>query len=201
MRSNPLSAPIARILHATPQGLSEYELLSQLRFAGLDLEQGLADDANLRLFRKHFLVMNGLYQLQPVLWEQGLYLSISALLIKLEPVERQSVDQQGSGGGVSLPDPAGEQAIRDYYLDWDEFDQSSSESVQQLLDRFWQRYFADDQQQDALALLQLGEHCSWDDIRTRYRRLAAMHHPDRGGDSDRFRQVREAYELLACCRR
>lgn len=28
-----------------------------------------------------------------------------------------------------------------------------------------------------------------------WRRLAAQHHPDRGGDSDLFRQAREAYEL------
>lgn len=200
MRPNPLTAPIARILRASPHGLSEYELLSQLQFEGLDLEQGLADDANLLLFRKHFLVMNALYQLQPVLWEEGLALSISALKIELQPVEPHGC-AGNSDGRTGLPDPAGEQAIREYYLDWREFDQSSSDSVQQLLESFWQRYFADDQQLDALAVLGLGDDCSWQQIRASYRRLAAQHHPDRGGDSEQFRRVREAYELLACCRR
>ncbi len=198
MNRNPLTAPISRILRASPQGLSEYQLLNQLQFDGVVLELGQGDDASLQLFRKHFLVMNALYQLQPVMWEEGLYLSVSALMIKLECLNHP-IDSGAQA--TMLPNPAGEQAIRDYYLDWSEFEQSSSESVQQLLDRFWQLYYADDQQLHALALLQLDPDCHWDQIRTAYRRLAAIHHPDKGGDSDQFRQVREAYELLACCRR
>ena len=237
MTRNPLTVPICRILRANPLGLSEYALLSQLQFDGLDLilDGGVLDDsafddqrdAELLLFRKHFLIMNALYQLQPVLWEEGLYLSVSALLIKLEPVvfdltvieplglEKAGLEQveQGIGEGPVLqntpsshnrstfPCPAGEQAIREYYLDWSEFERSSSESVQLLLDSFWQRYYAEDQQQQALEHLQLDADCGWLQIRSAYRRLAAIHHPDKGGDSDHFRQIREAYELLAFCRR
>ncbi|MEH6649365.1 MAG: DNA-J related domain-containing protein [Motiliproteus sp.] len=220
MKHNPLAVPICRILRVNPQGLSEYALLNQLRFDGLEIEskeENKPGNAELLLFRKHFLIMNALYQLQPVFYEEGLYLHVSALLIKLEPIkhvlneleliELDTVeDSTHKHLNSDYPQPtfpclAGEQAIREYYLDWSEFELSSSESVQQLLDSFWQRYYADDQQQQALDHLQLTADCRWPEIRHAYRKLAAIHHPDKGGDSDRFRQIREAYELLACCRR
>tara|TARA_R110002094_G_scaffold103101_2_gene102658 strand:+ start:287 stop:889 length:603 start_codon:yes stop_codon:yes gene_type:complete len=195
MPPNPLTAPIVKILRAHPEGMSEYQLLSQLEFAGLQLDKGAAGNApgnaDLLLFRKHFLVMNALYRLQPILWEEGFYLQISALHIHLQALPEVSNDR--------LPDPAGEQSIRDYYLDWGEFEQSSSESVEQLLGGFWQRYFATDKRLDALAIFELDSDCSWSEIRSAYRRQAAIHHPDRGGDAAQFCRVRDAYELLACC--
>ncbi len=191
MRVNPLTTPIMQILRQHPDGISEYQLLKQLEFEGLALEAEISPD--LQLYRKHFLVMNALWQLQPVLLEEGCYLSISALKIILLAAEDRSAE--------TLPASAGEQAIRDYYLDWSQFDDSSAASVETLLNSFWQRYFAEERQQQALSILELTENCSWGEIRSAWRRLAAVHHPDRGGEAERFRQVREAYELLACCRR
>lgn len=191
MSLNPLTAPIAKILRAHPEGMSEYQLLIQLEFDGLCLGDETGVSADLVLFRKHFLLMNALYRLQPVLWEEGVYLHISALHIVL-----QSVAEVASAG---LPSPAGEQAIRAYYLDWSEFEQSSSASVELLLGGFWQRYFAVDKRLDALAVFELDADCRWSEIRSAYRRQAAIHHPDRGGDPVQFCRVRDAYELLACC--
>ncbi|MEH6823725.1 MAG: DNA-J related domain-containing protein [Motiliproteus sp.] len=151
MPVNPLTAPIARILRAHPDGLSEYQLLQQLEFAGLSVDAEAAISADLLLFRKHFLVMNALYRLQPVFWEEGLYLQISALRITLH-ITRQV---QPEASRTRLPDPVGEQALRSYYLDWSEFEQSSSASVELLLNGFWQRYFAADKRFDALALFEL----------------------------------------------
>jgi hypothetical protein len=37
---------------------------------------------------------------------------------------------------------------------------------------------------------------TWDQIKTAYRRLAASTHPDRGGSSEAFCRVREAFEVL-----
>ena len=66
-----------------PDGLSEYELISQLQAEGdFFPEPDSADE--LILFQKHFLVMNALYQLQTWLLEaEGVYLFISPLLIKI----------------------------------------------------------------------------------------------------------------------
>ena len=189
MSANPLTAPILALLRLYPEGISEHGLIEQLAFDETLL--GDAHSVDLRLFRKHFLVMNALYRLQPILWEEGVYLSISALKIELQSLSKGAVEQ--------LPVNAAEQALREYYLDWQEFERSSDAQVQQLLDSFWQRYFAEDGKQQALQVLGLGAGCDWPQIRHAYRSLVAQHHPDRGGDTERFRQVREAYECLACC--
>lgn len=191
MDSNPLVPLIRRHLRNSPEGLSEYQLLILLELDGLRLDQEPGITAELLLFRKHFLVMNALYRLQPLLWDDGYYLSISALKIELQPMTTHVTE--------TLPCRAGDQALRDYYLDWSQFERSSSASVEQLLSTFWQRYLAEDKKWEALAVLQLDSGCSWSEIRTAYRRLVALNHPDRGGEGHRFRRVREAYELLACC--
>ena len=37
---------------------------------------------------------------------------------------------------------------------------------------------------------------SWVEIQRAYRRLVLVHHPDRGGDSERMKQLNVAYALL-----
>ncbi|SEG82197.1 DNA-J related domain-containing protein [Marinobacterium lutimaris] len=189
MQNNPLLAPIARLLHEHPQGLSEYALMKQLEFNGLALDQELDASPELLLFRKHFLIMNALYRLQPVLAGEGFDISISALHIQLHPLD----SSQASAETAII---ANDQPLRDYYLDWSEFEKSSSDYVRALLDGFWQRYMNSDRRSEAAQVLGLEEGASTEQIRIAYRRLASRHHPDRGGDADQFRRVREAYELL-----
>lgn len=37
---------------------------------------------------------------------------------------------------------------------------------------------------------------SQDDIKRAYRRLASQHHPDKGGDTERFQEIQQAYSVL-----
>jgi curved DNA-binding protein len=44
--------------------------------------------------------------------------------------------------------------------------------------------------------LGISEHASPDEIKKAYRKLANQHHPDKGGDTNRFQQIQAAYETL-----
>ena len=45
--------------------------------------------------------------------------------------------------------------------------------------------------------LGLERNASDEDIKRAFRRLAMKHHPDRGGDAERFKQIEEAYRVLS----
>jgi len=146
--------------------------------------------AQLALFRKHFLIMNALYRLQDSLWEEGVGLRISALEICLIPV--------GSVSRRQITDPA-QAKLREYYQDWQNFDNKGEAYVQELLNSFWTRYLANDEKFTALKMLELDEQADWSMVRDSYRRLVNEHHPDKGGDQKRFIEIREAFEILRCC--
>ena len=44
--------------------------------------------------------------------------------------------------------------------------------------------------------LELPKNCTSEEIKQKYRILAQMHHPDKGGDSQRFKRIKIAYEIL-----
>lgn len=49
---------------------------------------------------------------------------------------------------------------------------------------------------DYYEVLGVGKNASPDEIKKAFRRLAVQHHPDRGGDEAKFREINEAYEVL-----
>lgn len=195
--SNPLIPTVLRLLRASAardaNGISEYALLKALDAEGKALApaDGASSlfDNDLELFQRHFLLMNALYQLQDLLWrEERVWLTISPLRIAVEEVAAHA--------GAQVLDAAGSTALRDYYLDWREFEATDGAAVATLLDSFWQRLHAHDGRAAALSILQLQADAGWDDVQQQYRRLAATTHPDRGGDGEQFLAVREAYEIL-----
>ena len=83
-----------------------------------------------------------------------------------------------------------------YYLDWNNNNNTTEANVKKLLDNFWQRFANVDEQAMALRTLKLKADASTREITRSYRTLAAKHHPDKGGDTDTFIHIRQAYELL-----
>ena len=190
VQKNPFVIPILEILKQAEAELGEYDIIQQLEQQGFEFP--VQDDSyEMTMFKKHFITMNALYQLQQELFEDGYYLSITAVRVSLLAIH----DQAGRLPAVD----EGEAKLRDYYLDWSHFDKTSQQHVEQLLTSFWEKYFAIDRQQQALGILGLSEDSSWQDIQRRYRQLAGRHHPDRGGDHARFIEVREAFEVLRAC--
>jgi molecular chaperone DnaJ len=50
---------------------------------------------------------------------------------------------------------------------------------------------------DYYRILGVSKDASSDDIKKAFRKLAMEHHPDKGGDEDRFKELNEAYEVLS----
>ncbi len=190
---NPLIPALLGILRQSSvsggEGLSAHDILQQLadHNAFVDLES-LSDQPQLQLFRKNFLLMNGLYQLQLSLWqEEGVYLLVSALNVRIQATGSSQEDNQQ----VETSDP-----VRDYFLDWSNFHETDEQDVLQLLDSFWQRFHNPQYAQQARDVLGLDEHAGEEEIKRRYRVLAAQHHPDKGGNEETFIEIRQAYEQL-----
>jgi len=183
---NPFIRSITQLLDA--QGpWTEHQLLSELVAQGsLNRDYGRE---SLALFQAHFLTMNALYQIQSLNLSVGRYLSISAIKIEwLQVTER---------GGTELD--FGGSNLRDYYCDWQNFAKASTESVEGLLDGFWQRFLSQDEKQAALAELDLIEPLEFTTVKARYRQLAMEYHPDRGGSDEALAKINNAYGTLKRC--
>ncbi|MDH2434961.1 DNA-J related domain-containing protein [Pokkaliibacter sp. MBI-7] len=171
-----------------PAGLSEYALIKALRKHHLDLPLS----PELSLFRSHFLLFHCLYHLrEQLLSEQSGLLEIHTLCICLAP-------WQPGHEGLTKSDP-----LQAYYMDWQQFASTDQQEVHALLDSFWKRYHLTDSGhlQAALCALELPPEATVDVsshqlIRRQYQRLAMQHHPDRGGDECRFKEIQSAWDYL-----
>ncbi|MDH5710590.1 MAG: DnaJ domain-containing protein [Gammaproteobacteria bacterium] len=188
MTKNPLIPDILSLLHQHPDGITEYMIIKSL-----DDHAGFSDineDYQLAVFQKHFMVMNALYQLQrQLLEEERLYLDISPLHIQL-------VVTTNNSSCKSLSEVSNKK-LSEYYLDWENFENTTLEDVEKLLEKFWTIYQSNDSRLSSLNILELNETADHAMIRQRYRELAAKHHPDKGGDPSEFIKIRRAYELLS----
>lgn len=142
------------------------------------------------LFKRNFLIMNALYQLQQQLQPKQ-QLQVSGLHIELISSVADSLLQK--------PDP-----LRDYYLDWQNFETSSAE-IDELLNQFWQRFthtspktlLNAEQRAKLLKHWQLAEDCTIKDVQKRWRQLAVKYHPDKAaGNTEQFKILKSEYEQL-----
>lgn len=175
---------ICEILGEHPEGISEYELLRELRgpapVGGLD---------PLELFRVHFLLFHHLYRLRRRLEREGsASLEIHCLCIRLGPPPPPGRNPEAL---PSAPDP-----LAAYYLDLDQLRLTTSEDVQALLRSFWRRMKVYGREGEAREVLGLGPRATALEVRQRYRELARRHHPDAGGDPEHFLRLSEAMEVL-----
>jgi len=188
---NPLIPAILTLLKNNLNGISEFDILSALKTQVPEFNQ-LAADANLQLFRQHFLIMNALYQLQQSLWqEERLALSISALQIKLDL--NTTVERHTNNDISTYVDSK----LAEYYLDWAEYEKTDENEVSRLIASFYQRVNSTDSKQSALDVLNIkSAHPSKAEIKQQYRKLVKKHHPDSGGNHQAFIEIRQAYEQL-----
>ncbi len=187
-----LEGQLLALLSAHPAGLSEHELLKRLReenplFANFDARQPLS------LFRGHFLLFHALYRLRErTSRERRGRLGIDPLRIVLEPAI--SLDAAPVNGASLVPSDAGDWS--GWYADLGRWETTTAAEVIELLRRFRAAGRAKDRRRAALAELGLQDPVDDATIKRRYRRLAMRHHPDRGGDGVRLREINAALATL-----
>lgn len=186
---NPLTDVIFRLI-CQNQSLKVHTIAAAL----MEQQQlpRLDEDENKNLFKRNFLIMNALYQLQQEVLAEGQYLHVEALNIYLAP----QLDKHP----LALDDP-----LRSYYLDWQHYE-TSSEEVSALLDNFWQQFtFSGARQQLAIkpdelnaikTRWQLPEDYDRRMLSQCWRKLALTHHPDKSGDEETFKRLMNEYEIL-----
>ncbi|GGW84455.1 DNA-J related domain-containing protein [Alteromonas halophila] len=176
-------------------GVSEYTLIARLQKAPYNLFDKEALRESLALFQTHFVIFHALYQLQLRWHAQGVgHLAIHTLKITLHETSEPS----------SAPIPS--DPLRDYYLNWGNFDETGKDDVEALLDDFWQRMgghishdtLSTQEIAKARQVLELSadEPLTLGTIKRHYRRLIHQHHPDKGGDPAAAKQLVRAYSML-----
>ncbi len=181
-----LSQYLLQQLQLHPQGISEYQLLKQLRkqpwswFSDSDLRDPLS------LFRSHFLLFHLLYKLDAQLAEQDMQLQIHTLSIRL-------LTRTPGQPGLATRDP-----LRSYYLDLQQLADTDRAQVEAMLNGSLQRFHNQDELAQALAVLGLASHNqpSAQQIRTSFRQLVSKHHPDRGGDTAQLQRINQAMSVI-----
>lgn len=184
--NNPLCEPIFKLLIDKKQ-FKINSLFEELQKLGA--LNALDDCVNKDLFKKNFLIMNALYQLQQQLVAEQWHLTISTLHIALE---------SSNPNTLALHD-----SLRDYYLDWANYDTSLAE-IEALLTSFWQNYVASNTLQvrqidfeQLSPLWSLPHEFTLPMLQKRWRVLALGHHPDRpAGNVDTFQRLESEYQVL-----
>jgi len=187
---NPLIWPLLSVLQSSNQSWKVHHLATELQNKGL--MHNLDPLPEKDLFKRNFLLMNALYELQDILlpkqWLQVKSMEIQ--LFRIVPSNADLLHRQDA-------------ALRDYYLDWKNYD-TCINVVREMLESFWtsyQQYIGINIQLmnkgHALKVFELDETASDRDIRRQWKKLALKWHPDRDqGNAERFKEVCEAWQTL-----
>lgn len=187
---NPLLWPMLEVLRKQPSGWKVHTLAANL--SELGFMPVLDDSPEKDLFKRNFLIMNALYQLQETLYPEK-WLQVEAMNIMLMPAQR------AIHCGIDLDDP-----LREYYTQWHNYEANEGE-VRRLLNEFWTRYRKavggtsdlNMNRMNALKLFKLPAEATQLEIRRTWRKLALKWHPDRdNGNAETFRVLCEAWNVL-----
>ena len=171
-------------LEKNPDGISEYDLMQKLKNQGY-FEFLSSPAMPHELFRAHFVLFHALYLLLDMFHQTKRYLlNIDTLKIMLLPYQDgemylQEVDK-----------------LREYYLDFNNLENTSEDDVYDMLASFWNKYRRIENRESALAELGLKDPVDDKTIKLEYRRLVMQHHPDRGGDNEKLKKINDVIKLL-----
>ncbi|MFT2090172.1 DNA-J related domain-containing protein [Paraglaciecola sp. 2405UD69-4] len=184
---------LQHILLTYSDGLSEFELFQKLKSPPYEMFSADALSDPLLLFQNHFILFNALYQLNDTWLETEIgSLEVHCTCIRKLP---------WSANKSAL---CKEDKLRDYYLNWDNFNSTDQTQVEALIDSFWKRYsrqnetltFTNMSSQQALSVLELTSPYSSEKLKSQYRKMLHKYHPDKGGDHNKTITLHKAYQYL-----
>lgn len=181
---------VLKILQHSALPMTEYQLMCEVEQAIGEWPFDRSEGA-LLLFRKHFCIMNALYRIQHNLRQEGVYLQVDPLAIMFS-LHQSTSQHQKLENAVSTE----VSNLAEYYLNWDNFQTSTKETVESLLHSFWDRFQSGDALAESFSVFGLQPGDSWEDVKLVYRKMANLHHPDKGGDMQTFIEIRRAYETI-----
>lgn len=165
--------------------VKEIELIHHLKSLGQEPFSQFNISHSKDLFRAHFLLKHALYQLQNTYYQNRSFcLDISLVCINRQPFI------EGEEALIS------HDSVKEYYLDITHYFETEEDEVNELLNQFWRRFLAQDDRVAALDILNLPSSASLSDVKVQYRKLAQIHHPDKGGCAEHFKKISAAKRLL-----
>ena len=174
------------ILEELPKPCTEYQVIQAL-VEGEYFEFLGEASSTMLLFYKHFLTMHCLYRLQKSYADNGFFLQVSPLSIRLEAASMASQKLQPSLFHSSLSD---------YYLDLNQLTHASEESVLDLLSSFWRKFEAKSTIGQAYQTLGVSPSDSWEYVQRECRKQLARAHPDKGGNTQDFAVLKSAFDVV-----
>lgn len=166
--------------------------------------------ADLELFQKHFLLYRRLWifddELRQTTGERLWIRSIRSTLLSPPPAGRCGHLDTDTGRYCLLPlmpdcelhrGQAPEvDSMKSYYLDWRNFEGMTTETLGLLMEGFFRWMGKAGAVRAALETLGLPEKTNHRAAKARWRQLSLEHHPDRGGDAQRFQELSAAWTVL-----
>lgn len=137
------------------------------------------------LFNAHFLVRHALFLLQNRYLEERSYL----LHIDLTKIRREAYLEASSSLCQHNP-------VKAYYLDFQNFLDTTEDDVNDLLTQFWRKHVAQESKLEDLAVLGLPADAGHEEVKRKYRQLAQEAHPDKGGNAEEFAKLAQAKSNL-----
>jgi len=181
--------------------LSEFKLIKALQTAPYQIFEPHVFSDDLALFQTHFIVYNALYRLRDTGLANQTF-DIDILPTQITKISLTTNTNSNREVKTSESEPETEK-LREYYLNWQNFDKTNEQDVADLLDSFWQKMttyravnVSDEQLKRALEALDLTDVPTKSELKAQYKKLSNSHHPDKGGDKETFQQILFAYQLL-----
>ncbi len=171
-----------------PEPLKEYDLIHRLS----EPQNGWSNISTVALFEKHFMARFCLYFIAKYSTLLTLDIQLVAIHVELTSASTHTTHTTHVGH-VASP------ALEGFYFDWSQFNNVTPETVNNLLTDFWTRYTYNLTAIQDLALLNITtplNALTLQNIKQAYRLKAQKHHPDKGGNSETFYAIEQAYQRL-----